>query len=365
MNGRSRAFAGAENTRQEAGKEKGDGMFCPNCGRELHEGEVCGCQSMNQGYGFPQPPQVCLAEPPAVEILRKYGSSPLMLILVLMMGAAPVLSLADMMTGGAQVYEGVSDFSSVVSFLFSVLIWLGAFLFYLSCRRTTGQRISTAGLTVIQVIYSISMSALWLVLLLVLLGLFAGGADLIYDMFYFFHLDQTTASGILFAMVAIALVIAVYSVFYFVFLMKTIGALKYTARTGMENIKVSMFIAVICFISGGFSVFGSFLLGGILSILSGLVHGTISILAGILLVQYRREMISLAVSRAVSSGNSVGQPIGMPEQYTYNSFDSSVFGGTMPQTGTERNGQIVCRNCGVSYSAEDEYCPFCGTEREK
>lgn len=352
-------------SRQSGRKEKGDGMFCPNCGRELRDGEVCGCRNINQGYGFPQPPPVCLAEPPAVEALRKHGSSPLMLMLVLMMGVASLLYLADIMAGDTQSYGGVYDFSRVVSFLFSVLICLGTFLFYASCRRPMGQRISTAGLTVIQVIYSISMSALWFVLLLLLLGLLGGGADLIYDMFYFFSLDQATASGILVAMVTIALVIAVYSIFYFVFLMKTIGALKYTARTGMENRKVSMFIAVMCFISGGFSVFGSFLLGGILSILSGLVHGTISILAGILLVQYRREMISLAVSRAVSSGNPTGQPMGMPQQYTYNSFESSISGANMPQAGAEQAGQIVCRNCGASYPSENGYCPFCGTENKR
>lgn len=48
---------------------------------------------------------------------------------------------------------------------------------------------------------------------------------------------------------------------YLVFLFKTINAVKLTAMTGIESTNISMFIIVMCFITGGLSVLSTFAMG--------------------------------------------------------------------------------------------------------
>lgn len=353
-------------------------MYCPNCGRELREGEVCNCRNTTPNeyaagyqqpvYGAPSPypvyPDTSPATP-AIEILRRYGSSPLMLALVILLGAGWLFSSISVFFsadyGSAYAYqygmhvEGLTNVMGFLSFIPSALITVGVLLFYLNCRNPKTQLVSTAGLTMVQVLFIVSASFLGLFCLLALIGLGIGGAGLSYSLSYLFDFDSSLMNMIIgFAMVFLLVFVAFY-VIYFIFLMKTISAVKQTARTGVENIKVSMFIAVMCFIFGAFSVFGSFAQGFTFTMVASLISGAASIVAGILLVGYRREIINLAMARA-NSYPGYQQP---EATYTQN-IQPGYVQPQEPEADT-----CVCQNCGVYYPAGMDQCPACGTANPK
>lgn len=256
-------------------------MYCTNCGRELRDGEICGCQKgavemkemQNVQYPGPWIPGSTEPATPAVGILRRHGASSLMLTILtltglnlfvlcvafgLAIGSSGQISAEQYLYNAAMqsVSEVVRQILLVSIFLtvaFTVPVFLGYLFFYLGCRRPKTPFVPTGGLTAIQVMCIIQFSFVCLELLLALIYL--GLLSVITSAVSSFAGDaaggvQAAMSAVMGVGVVFILLILAFSIIFFVFLMKTFSAIKRTARTGEPDGRISMFVIVMLFISG-------------------------------------------------------------------------------------------------------------------
>lgn len=68
-------------------------MICPKCGREIPDGTVCPCS-----VGTPM-----LSSNPAVNVIKKIGSSPLFLTAVILYSVTLVLTFISSITAGSAI----------------------------------------------------------------------------------------------------------------------------------------------------------------------------------------------------------------------------------------------------------------------
>ena len=96
-------------------------MFCPNCGREVPAGTVCPCQAQGsppqpplgapgnfefrQGFYPPQVNNTPATE--AVAVLRKHGSSNLMMVFAILLSVGGLLSIISIFFNTGNMYENI------------------------------------------------------------------------------------------------------------------------------------------------------------------------------------------------------------------------------------------------------------------
>ena len=310
-------------------------MFCPNCGAYLNDGtrfcSKCGSAQtvappVQARYVQPAPSPLAGGNPRAEQVrnaVRKLGGSPLFLIVCICYTLAQLISLLTLfipndlfsslypllrqmgmsysdiqdILAGASASYGITGFLGMIP---GILIMSGLWMVYGTCLNRSN-RLGTGGLTMIQVInilYLVFFGLAMLILLIVLLIAVAATGSL-----GRYGNDMASAAGI--GMLVAFFLIAGIAAFIFVYYIKiltTISKVKETIRTGIPNRKVSGFVAVMCFISGGFSALGGLIsitglayanLSTILAILSSLLSGTLMILIGVLIFLYKSKMRQL------------------------------------------------------------------------
>lgn len=311
-------------------------MICPKCGREIPDGTVCPCS-----VGTPM-----LSSNPAVNVIKKIGSSPLFLTAVILYSVTLVLTFISSITAGSaipyyaysfmesygygeslppSVYysmmdasSGATAFGAILGLIPSILIAVGMWITWATCRSTTSGNISTAGLTICKVISIITLVLLCIVAAIFVVAcfvlIFAGAAAFSSDSYYSSYAAGATA-GLVFVVILCAAVFALM-IAYYASIVRTINRIKTSAMTGVPEYRISRFLttlmwitAVLSCISGLVALFTSFISG-----VATLASAVCTILLAVCLGQLRKEM-SIVAFPAVQPVYPV-QPVqpGYPQQ---------------------------------------------------
>lgn len=309
-------------------------MICPKCGREIPDGTVCPCS-----VGAPM-----LSSNPAVNVIKKIGSSPLFLTAVILYSVTLVLTFISSITAGStipyyaysfmesygeslppSVYysmmdasSGAAAFGAILGLIPSILIAVGMWITWATCRSTTSGNISTAGLTICKVISIITLVLLCIVAAVFVVAcfvlIFAGAAAFSSDSYYSSYAAGATA-GLVFVVILCAAVFALM-IAYYASIVRTINRIKTSAMTGVPEYRISRFLttlmwiaAVLSCISGLVALFTSFISG-----VATLASAVCTILLAVCLGQLRKEM-SIVAFPAVQPVYPV-QPVqpGYPQQ---------------------------------------------------
>lgn len=284
-------------------------MICPKCGRVNPEGVQCPC-------GAP-----LLSSNPTVNVIKTLGSSGRFLAVAVLYTVAMVASILaslnmDSVFSAMYYYGANSDLdlyplietlenSSVVATVLgsvpTILVALGLWLFYATCRNRENGNISTVGLTIIKVITWIALVVLAICCLVLLLGiifLFANLAMLSASLYSGGYIDQATASvivGVIIALFVVVLVVLGLCLGVYACVIKTINRVKASAINGTPDNRVSRYLTVLLMV---FGVIGG--IGGVIALfgtpvasVSGLAGAVCSILVSLLLGNYRTQMTML------------------------------------------------------------------------
>lgn len=283
-------------------------MTCPNCGRTVPDGMQCSCMSSVQ-----------YSSNPAVNVLKREGASTRFLVLAILLSASAVLSFFSTSTTGNYFLEELyyrgnlawdvyDTMSNVIGNIFVaipvILMAIGLWMFYASCRNVSHGGVSTSGLTIIKVLMIISMVFLCLAGFVLVIG----GLVISFNPSYFFD-DYTSyyspfygiGAGIIMAVIFISVALLALMVVYITRIIKVINRVKRVAQTGMPNNEISMFAVVMFYIMAGFNVISAF--GSLtdmyispLGILQSLVSAATFVLGAVILMKYRKEMTMLMYS---------------------------------------------------------------------
>ena len=293
-------------------------MVCPRCGRMLPDGAQCMCSQA----------EVVLSSNPAVNILKKIGSSPMFLVAAICYSASILLSLLSslfMWSGGNSIlsnfmydYGYYFDYDSYYTSLASInlmsvftgsvpsiLIAISLWLIYTACkdRRTGG--VATTGFTIAKVISIILIVISSLGVALVLLS----GVILI--IFSLRELNSYRGFGYYFSpefivvllviILAMALALLVFMIIYYAMFVKTINRIKATAYTGIADNRISGFVIVFGYIFSVLSVLGGcsslFAIQPVLGI-SAISSGVAAFLISMCLSNYKKSMNVLMYEEA-------------------------------------------------------------------
>lgn len=335
-------------------------MFCPRCGAQMAQGvrfcTNCG-NALNQAPAAPvyqpasqpaprpapQPvPQPAYYAPPVMQqpvrepsfadrvrdAVRKFGGSPLFLVVAICYTLVQLYSLLTIGSVGSSLYDtlypilrelgmsareirnmlsGIQDTSGIASLLGmipGILIMSGLWAIYGSSHSHT-KKTGTAGLTMIQVVMILELIGIGIVMAIILLPLLVA---IIEAGSHSSDLASAAMTGLMIAFVIVAAITAFVFVYY-IKICTTISKVKNTLRTGVANRRVSGFVAVMCFIFGGITVISSFvglipllesryvsssmLIRGALGTLSSLLGAAAQILVGVLIFMYKSRMAQL------------------------------------------------------------------------
>ena len=257
-------------------------MICPKCGRTVPDGASCPC-------GAP-----VLSSNPAVNLMKTLGSSPKFLTAAILysvavlfnllasFGASDVISTLyyyganygfdpDVFYPMMSALEGSTVVSAVIGAIPSILLAVGMWLFYTTCRNTQSGNVSTVGLTICKVITVINLVLLCCVVL------------------FLFVITLLVIVSLIVAAV-LALVIA-----YQVSILRAINRIKGSALNGAPDNRISRFLTGFMMVIGVLTC-----LGGLFSLIASPVAGIASLASGVccvlmslLLGEYRAKMTML------------------------------------------------------------------------
>ena len=288
-------------------------MMCPKCGRTFPDGTQCPC-------GAPT-----LSSNPAVNLIKTLGSSNKFLAAAILTSVMVLFSIMasmgsqdllvslyyyganygldpDVFYPALSVLENSLGVGAVVAAIPSILIAVGMWMFYVSCRSTQSGNVSTAGLTLCKVLSIISLvmfclavvvALVAIVVVLVAVGSVAG--DAYYSEYGSYAAAFASVQVLLgfFAMILLG-VLALYIVYY-ICIVKIINRVKASAVNGVPDNRVPrfltgfmMFLGVLGLVSGVISLIASPVAG------IGSLAGAVSlILLSLLLGEYRAKMTML------------------------------------------------------------------------
>lgn len=292
-------------------------MFCPNCGREIPEGTVCPCTVSVQ------PP--ALSSNPALNIIKTIGSSKVFLSAAIIYSASVLISIVLQIFGDTTYdvityYTGMNlsavannnlgtvGIGAVMAAMPSILISVGLWLHYATCRSYASGNISTAGLTICKaltiftlVAQSVSAVIVTVVLIIVALSSETIAYYLLNAFWYMFdavYSFSDFAAGL--SVVAILLIVICTAAFalgilYNVALLRTINRVKKTALTGVPDHRLSMYVVVWNYIGAVFSGIGGIAMIFINALLglNLLCTAAFLVLVSICLCNYRSQMTAL------------------------------------------------------------------------
>ncbi len=292
--------------------------FCTQCGAKLQEPS-----SVMPDFSVkPKKPPVIYSSNPAVNIIKTMAASPMFLTAAIMFAVSIISSiiyaffingemqviiaealpnLQGEINGGAET-EILQFLSGFLSSFGKVYIWIVLFssipsFFYITafflirkagCDRTDGG-MATSGFTIIKVLQKISIiishisSVLFVILFfmsVVLPFLPSSDPDVKIVMIIF---------GITFAFVFLfSLAGMVLSILLSRYTIKTLNTIITTAMSGTPNEKISNFVEIMCYISGGISILSSASSG--LAAVPSVLSGISIILFGVMLFNYKKQM---------------------------------------------------------------------------
>ncbi len=299
-------------------------MYCIKCGhKNIEDAEFCeGC---GEKILRRQKVQVRAAIPPsrlnnninsAVNIIKKFGASPLFLVATILFtvnlsiglfrlfsgyGIAFILLnsvLPNSQIGYANTYGLFSLFLGLILQLPSILICIGLWITTASSKNKRKKSVKTGGFTSIKVAAAINIvfySAVILLLLICAIGLIFLSVSM--DAVYNSDLYQSAiASGInliftfsilqVYAIIFIAILICVALIIYMADIMETINTVNDTVLSGIPQYEIPIFVCIMCFIIACLNIMGAFMNADI----TGLIAAAAQICFGIVFIQYRNKM---------------------------------------------------------------------------
>lgn len=340
-------------------------MFCKECGTQLADNSrfcpQCGCVRSVTPPAEPVTPQKQAVTPPTdptqsfadkvLSTAKKVGSSPIFLIATICFTLVQLLNLfsvnsintlflaysdlfAEFGQYGWTMMEILNKFASgtsLVSMIPGFMVAAALWRIYGSCasRKPT---VNTFGLSVIFVINLVQMvfTCLFLLGIFVLLGVLYFSAENL------FGADAEMMEIFCLIVAAVVLVIFTFTLIYYSKICTSISNVRSTLKTGVPNKKVSRFVAIICYISGGSMILngvdslfsaGMSVLDGLyeesvyyqplasfftISGISNLLTATAMILFGVVIFSYRSKMKVLEEEERILSF----QTLSYAEPYT-------------------------------------------------
>lgn len=312
-------------------------MFCKDCGAQLSD-DARFCPHCGSAQAVTPPAQT--VTPPAEPVniadkvratAKKVGSSTAFLIATICLSFVQVLELFALTpTGGIfDTYHGIipelsiinrnplttlenlSLAADIIGMIPGLLIILGLWITFFSCAGRKNNA-NTSGLTLIFVINLVQMVTTCLALLISLIPVAA-----IYAGEYKLLLDEDFIEAIALTVGIVLLVVFVFALIYYIKVCTTISNIRSALKTGIPNKKVSRFVAIMCYISGGVclisgifwllsagastleSVYADNAISGALayvayiSAVTSLLTAAAQIIFGALIFTYRRKMKAL------------------------------------------------------------------------
>lgn len=265
------------------------------------------------------------------------------------MSVSPAAALSDFLAEFGMVsinipalLDNLSLPINIISMLPGLLICLGLWISFFSCASRK-PKANTAGLSIIFAVNLVQMVLTCLTLLAAMIPLVfvCTGADTLADTL--FYGDDDLVEAFVLTAGIILLVIFAFALLYYSKLCATISNIRSTLKTGVPNKKVSRFVAILCYISGGFMILSgifSFLSSVIvplngyydgittyelhaenfLSAVTSLLTATAQIIFGALLFTYRRKMAALeeedrlATFQTLSHAEPYTSPVYIPPE---------------------------------------------------
>lgn len=307
-------------------------MFCRDCGAQLADDArfctECGsAQTVTPPAETLTPPTEAAFADKVRATAKKIGFSTAFLIATICL---TFVQLLDLLTRNSilNVFKAYSVFGQlglalpdlpeplfilgILNMLPGILITLGLWITFFSCasRKT---KVNTSGLTMIFAVNLVQMVVSCLALLAALIPLAAvyAVADAPADGPFFG--DEDT---IMLTVGLVLLVIFAFVLIYYIKVCTTVSNIRSTLKTGVPSKKVSRFVAILCYISGGILIMsgvGSLLSAGVmtlngyydetltyalpseifLSAVTSLLTAAAEVIFGALIFTYRRKMAAL------------------------------------------------------------------------
>ena len=301
-------------------------MICPKCGRTVPDGAPCPC-------GAP-----VLSSNPAVNLMKTLGSSPKFLTAAILysvavlfnllasFGASDVISTLyyyganygfdpDVFYPMMSALEGSTVVSAVIGAIPSILMAVGMWLFYTTCRNTQSGNVSTVGLTICKVITIINLVLLCCVVLflvamvMIFIIAFAGMGEINYYSYSDGYYGATSAAFVITLLVIVSLIVAAVlalAIAYQVSILRAINRIKGSALNGAPDNRISRFLTGFMMVIGVLTC-----LGGLFSLIASPVAGIASLASGVccvlmslLLGEYRAKINSLKVMKESNNKTS-------------------------------------------------------------
>lgn len=303
-------------------------MFCSKCGFQNDEGtafcQKCGNNLKNTGEstqkGIDNPKKsITRSSNPVISTVKEIASSPLFVTAIALFSIALFFDLISLIAGKYGIFgyiESLADkfglgyetselfsvargFSSAISFIGmipAIIITIGMWMIFASAIDRKNDSMKTSGFTMIKVISIIRLIFICALLLIIeIIFIFA----MIQSSKNYSTLNDisSTASsigsagiGVLIALNMLTGVGFVIVILYYAKIIGIIDTVKKTIFTSNANDKISSFVAILTFISAGFTFISVFFGGGLLSILSTLCSVASMICFGILIFKYKNAM---------------------------------------------------------------------------
>lgn len=313
-------------------------MICPKCGRDIPEGTVCPCSFEAPG---PIPGAVPLSTNPAVNVIKRLGSSGLFLAIAILFSVSALFTIlssaamGDVMMNlyyyGYSMGLDVETLGSLIDAMYStsiprailgsiptILLAVAMWIHYGTCRSTKSGNISTAGLTICKVLRYISMigmclATVMLVIVGVILVLFfvSGGVDSMSSSLYGGSSSFYGSSSVEEVALGILMVLGIFILFFSFFMVlaityqasiiRMINRTKISAQTGTPDNRVSGYLIAMNCIVAGLNILTSLfvLFTSPVSAVATLANAVGLILTSVLLSRYRKEMDAVIYPPAV------------------------------------------------------------------
>lgn len=299
-------------------------MVCPNCGRQIINGNQCPC--INEGQHSPNP---------AINLLKTEGTSGKFLIGLIALTVARILyfftsgglyistfySIIEMMED-LGYYDAASNMANafysyasnasvfiatVLALLPELVILVGLWCIFISCKNKMNPGVSKAGFMIIKVVQVISITIFIVAMAIVLIIAVMAGVS---------SGDAAAGVGMFILLIPIAIVVLV-AVLYYRGVIKTLNGAMEVSKTGRPSLNTSSFVMVLLFISGIVSILSMFsnivdyfnygrYVGNTNTLIAGFSSGLIglsNLLFGITMNSYRAGMMRLAYNAPVYNTN--------------------------------------------------------------
>ena len=304
-------------------------MLCKDCGAQLAD-DARFCTNCGSAQAETPPAEPLAFTDKVLATAKQIGFSTAFLIATICLTFVQVLGLFTLTpaSGILEAYYGMipslsvtsrnsleilSPVMDIVGMLPGILITLGLWISFFSCASRK-PKVNTSGLTLIFVVNLVQMVVSSLILLCVLLLTVIA----LPEVNYFNHsfIESSVLKPVLIALLITVSIIFVFVLIYYIKVCTTISNIRSTLKTGVPNKKVSRFVAIMSYISGGILILSgifSLLSAGIvtldsyydpslsyalpseifLSAVTSLLTAAAQIIFGALIFTYRRKMAAL------------------------------------------------------------------------